>query len=899
MRPRTAKANAEAPALAEPPRLAASDLRLLVRDPEELYKGTRLVDDGMMSRFARHANKLYAEAAGSAASPYRVAIAFHEKDGGVSARPRCTCMAARSRPVCKHAAALFVAWARAPESFVTADAPPAGAPGERKKSVRRGATKTRELMAHGTEQMETLVRELGVTGVASADAQRAAGVRVLGESLREYKLRRLSARALDLADLLDKAVTRKGAPEANAYAELFVDLLLTSRKIARSIGGEPLDDRHVEELVGKTWRKEERAPIEGLDLVEYAYLVSTTSDDFVIRESRLFDVAKGDHYSEKQIVPAMMARFTEPKRSRAGALHAGAQGSLYPGYSPRRIEITDLGDARPIDAAALDALAEHALPDVRAALAALQEHRRDVFAPERFPVAVTVDALVARGDRLQAVDAGGFALHLPVDAELEARLGAILRDARLVVLVGDLGLEAALPTLFPRAVVVKAALEPELHVFAQGEPPKRRGKAPAPRVVSWTEAARDAGASPATIALGEVREELAGALVDGLAAFGHRVADPLAVRLRELGLEAQAKLLDTLVAHPDPFDRVDDFVRLYQVLSTALLRLAAALPVDRASLEAVPTYQSVYVARSDEALAPAEIARRVAGGSLNRYEAAALAARFYAALPEEEWIARADALSADASAAPFVVRALADRPEALDVARRWLAATGARMSKATALRLATRIGGDDARALLAGVARSDDQGLATLARAGLEAIEVARGNDTEVATRRDERANRLSLLLNDLELASSADERAGVMRDLVAVRDLRAAPTFRRIAAADPSRGVREEAVAALALLADPELVDTMLRALAERGDKDLEKDAATAAKVLGVLGDARAAPELVAAFVEGFKPGIVSDALRALGPAAIEPLAAAVAARPELQKRAVVREILGPRART
>ncbi len=39
MRPRTAKANVEAPALAEPPRLAASDLRLLVRDPEELLQG--------------------------------------------------------------------------------------------------------------------------------------------------------------------------------------------------------------------------------------------------------------------------------------------------------------------------------------------------------------------------------------------------------------------------------------------------------------------------------------------------------------------------------------------------------------------------------------------------------------------------------------------------------------------------------------------------------------------------------------------------------------------------------------------------------------------------------------------------------------------------------------------
>jgi hypothetical protein len=53
-----------------------------------------------------------------------------------------------------------------------------------------------------------------------------------------------------------------------------------------------------------------------------------------------------------------------------------------------------------------------------------------------------------------------------------------------------------------------------------------------------------------------------------------------------------------------------------------------------------------------------------------------------------------------------------------------------------------------------------------------------------------------------------------------------------------------------------------------------------------------------VAAFAEGFRPGIVGDALRALGPAATEALVEAVATRPELQKRAVVRELLASRAR-
>ena len=29
-----------------------------------------------------------------------------------------------------------------------------------------------------------------------------------------------------------------------------------------------LDDRHVEELIGKTWTKKDRAPVAGLDLLE-------------------------------------------------------------------------------------------------------------------------------------------------------------------------------------------------------------------------------------------------------------------------------------------------------------------------------------------------------------------------------------------------------------------------------------------------------------------------------------------------------------------------------------------------------------------------------------------------------------------------------------------------------
>src|SRR5262245_1167375 len=118
-----------------PPPLTLSGLREIVTDREELAKGTRIFDDRGLQHLARFEHKLFAEAAGSGATTYKVQILFEEK-----VRGRCSCMAARSRPFCKHAAALLVAWARAPEAFAVAEMAPGPAPGEaaKKKAVRTG-----------------------------------------------------------------------------------------------------------------------------------------------------------------------------------------------------------------------------------------------------------------------------------------------------------------------------------------------------------------------------------------------------------------------------------------------------------------------------------------------------------------------------------------------------------------------------------------------------------------------------------------------------------------------------------------------------------------------------------------------------------------------------------------
>src|SRR5262249_3817111 len=112
-------------AAAAPPgdilRIGAVELRTFISDAGELQKGTLIFDSGGLSNLARYQSKLFCDAKGSSPAPYKVTITFN----GAPApefKARCSCPAAFKRPFCKHAAALLVAWARAPESFVVSDA---------------------------------------------------------------------------------------------------------------------------------------------------------------------------------------------------------------------------------------------------------------------------------------------------------------------------------------------------------------------------------------------------------------------------------------------------------------------------------------------------------------------------------------------------------------------------------------------------------------------------------------------------------------------------------------------------------------------------------------------------------------------------------------------------------
>lgn len=886
-------------------RLTLPELREIVSDPSELAKGTKIMDDKGLAHLARHEHKLFADAAGSGSSPYKVQIVFDDK--GI--RGRCSCMAARSRPFCKHAAALLVAWARAPESFAeAAGAPPGAEPADaKKKQVKQGKVDSKDLMARGVEQAATLLRELAVSGVASVAADRADQVRGLGESLREARLRRVSARTLDLADHLLKAARRSEAFDASEYAELVGDMLLTVRKLEKHLGGEPLEDHHVEELVGKTWTKKDRKPAGELDLVEYAFVSRTTPDDFVIRESRFVDVATGEHYSEKQILPGFLAKRTEPKKSWAGRLLGRTAGSLYPGYTPRRLDIESVALEERVGAAALERLLDKALPGVAAALAALQERRKDVFAPDAAPVALRVDTVLAEGARMRVVDAGNAALFLPDEASSEEALARVLRGARLEAILGDVALDGALPTVFPLAAVVRADGELALVALggldaaAQLETKKVRARArqqeTAP-VVRWADVARRAGASEAAIALGEVREEMAQALATGLPSVVARFADPLVSRLRDLGLAKQAELLSALAARADAAEKLDDFVKLHQVLGIALARLAGATHVDRSELVPVPTFESVHIRRPDRTLEPREVASAQAAGEINRYQAAAHYARYYEALPPSALVESIYPTWADGSAAPYIARALSRSPDAaLEAARRVLAPDGAdtadaaaapgvayfarrargRVAKLTAIRVLAALRTPEAKKLLwqCMTLRDVDPALVAHARRALS------GSDAELpAAERERMEASVNMVLN----GSQKDDRMRALRALGDGGYVEAIPAMRASFLGDVSGEVREAAAFALARVGDVESVDVFVRMLKRRAVNPMEGK--IGAQALGVLGDVRGIDELLRAYAEGWQPGIVAEAIRQIGAAALEPLVALVEAHPEILER-------------
>jgi hypothetical protein len=877
------------------PPLPTAQLKLVITDAEELSKGLAVADKGL-KHLARHGNKLFAEAEGSGSAPYKVQI-VHDPEKGY--RGRCSCMAARSRPFCKHAAALLVLWARDTNAFAVSDAPPEAAaePGTpaRRAKTKTGKVDANALMRQGVEQTLTLVRELALSGITTMSEERIAQVRVLAETLRAERLRRMSARLLELAATLEVAARDYAALDTEDYGGALADLWLTARRVQKHLDGETLAAEHVETLIGRNWTKKDRAPVQGLELVEYAFVQEVTPDDFVIRESRFLDLASGTHYSEKQILPSFLAKRTSPKRSYEGFFLARAGGGRYPGFAPHRLDLSETGSLQPLAADAISRIRDQALPGVAGALARLSEHRKDVFAPDAVPVAVRIDSLLGEGERLIALDESGDSLLITGDASAQIALTSALAGSHLRVILGDLMLLGAIPALQPLALLVERngtiALEvlPAVSAEALLGARKRKAKEPGPgKRPRWIDTAREVGVGSAAIALGEVREELADILSEGLGALTSRRAEGLVERLQQLNLAKPAALLAETAQQADPAQKIDNVVRLLQVLGIGLTRLAASRNVDRSRLARSPLHPAIMVFPPAELLNADSLIQELHANRLAGHSRAIAIDRALGSFDEPTLVRLAPTLFGDGSVSSLVAERYAAYPEmALELASSFLGqgktrytmkgwSAPGRVARYTAVQMLERMRSPEARQTLksAWTLVSKDQALQNLIRRALQPDSVEKVPEA---------------ILDALK-AGNWETRANALGQVVKHGYISALPHVRRIAATDPSVKARYHAWYAQAALLDVDAVPLWISVLRNRAaDDDAGREALHA---LAHIGDNRSIAPLLDAFEEGYKPTLLSEALHAFGPAIVPPLIDRLEARPELAERKVTADI-------
>jgi hypothetical protein len=863
--------------------IPVGELRLFVTDPTELAKGTEIADKGGLAHLSTHENKLFADAAGSGASPYKVQILFGDA-GKITGR--CSCMAARSRPFCKHASALLVSWARAPDAFAVADAAPAalpGSPAAKRVNVKKGKVDAAELRKKGVDQAFTLLSELWQTGVVAIAHDRAGQVADLATSLRELGLRRLASRTLELSSLLVRAARRDGSFPAGDYAELVSDLWLTVRKLEKHLGGEPLADEHVEELIGKTWTKKDRKPITGLDLVEYAFLQRTTPDGFFLRESRFLDLVTGDHFSEKQILPAMLAKRLPAKPSYRETCLTGVSGSLFPSFAPKRLDLAEPTAIRDLDQPSLARAMEKAIPSIAKALTMLAERRRDPFAPSAVPVLLRIDAVVPDRDRVRLVDEQGGTLFLAGGRADEDALMTALASTRVTAIAGDLTLEGALPSLVALAIVGERDGALRL-VPLGGDDASAREESGHGRASHWADAARRASSSSAATLLGEVRDDLALGFQEGAPACAtSRFLEPLATRLGELSLGKQADALRAVVAAKDPIEALDGVVKVHQVLGIALSRLAGAAPIDRAALVRIPRMPSVAIMKPAELLSPEVAVSKEARGELHRWERAYHVAVSYERADPATLLRDTDARWGDGFAAPFVVDAAKTDPtlamrNALSVLSEgtggggsWWRPSTCRLAKLTAIRVLGEVGTPEAHARLAKLSPDQfDAGLLAHAHRAMHGPPLANADREQLASR--------------VVAGSAKEDRATAIEALARAASLESIGVI-RAALRDRTTTVRKAAAYALASLGDTGSLDTFTTWL-DGEDHELAK---VGAHAIGYLGDLRGAGAVLAALARGFSPSIVRETLELLGPWVLGPLLDLIETSPELAKKTSV----------
>jgi hypothetical protein len=390
-----------------------------------------------------------ARAVVAGSTDYRITVDFAGE-----VRVTCTCPAQRRSRHCKHVVAVCVALLEQPKLFrvVPAAEIPLVVPAPRKRRERTAKADAEALKAEqrraGLALVDRLLEELAAGGVAALGREQLALLTNAAETVRSLKLRRLGNLLMALRHLAAEGGETGADPKQ--FAGLLGDVWLTRQVLGAHLNGDgALDPALAEELVGKTWRERELERVGGLELMPVADDL-VDDGEFRVDSTYLIELTTGDLYVERQIIPRGLRGERKPsRRLRLLVDEAG----LYPGEAPRRVKLIRVrrasltyGDVRRV--------LDRAVTDVAEVRRRLIDHLAIPVGTRELAMTFRPAALMARYDRVAAVDAAGRVLPLDWPPAWSKQVLPILPDqAGGFALVGLAGLGEDGPYLRCVAIV--------------------------------------------------------------------------------------------------------------------------------------------------------------------------------------------------------------------------------------------------------------------------------------------------------------------------------------------------------------------------------------------------------------------------------------------------------------
>ena len=386
--------------------LTIDDIRPLVQ-PDYMTRGLEVFDQNLVSTTSRYGNKLFANVSGTGSNPYRVSVIFDHQ-----IKAKCTCPAARRTPFCKHATAVLLTWARAPRSFVESETEIDVVQGKaRKAGVKKAKVNANELIDKGLVDLDKLLVELATSGLSNITTSRCEQVRELGENLRTFQLRRLSAAVLRMGGLLELSLAGRDAFSFEEYNSVMVDIAITQRAVRQIQNGSLSDEKYQEELIGKTWSRKSLRRIGTRELVQISYRRGLTPDRYLVRERHLIDLESGEIFAEKEIVPEFLAKRQNASFSGQFRRVRSDDVLVYPGFKPNRVKLEGTNQ-EPVDSVTMEKIISLASGDFRQAVTRHLEFRKDFLAPDQSLDFVSPAGMYYDLDKLHIVDVQGTALRI-------------------------------------------------------------------------------------------------------------------------------------------------------------------------------------------------------------------------------------------------------------------------------------------------------------------------------------------------------------------------------------------------------------------------------------------------------------------------------------------------------